>query len=106
MPAKDHYLLRRHRRLRSWAIALSVLAVVAWLFELSIHRHASEDARGPAQTVHFCGVCAAFQAGSSATVRPVFVPRALPVFSGTDRPNVFTGALSRPPYHSRGPPRL
>ena len=74
---RQHFLLRR-RRLRNWAAAFAVVALVAWVVEFATHLHVMDEAQVAPQGSHFCEMCAAFQAGASAVVVAPSIPKLRP----------------------------
>lgn len=104
MPGDRQHFLLRNRRLRNWAAVFAVVALVAWVIEFATHLHVHHEAQVSAQGLHFCEMCAAFQAGASApTASPIIPKLPQPLFRAT--------ASARSPqlqltysYRSRAPP--
>lgn len=78
MPGDRQPLLLRNRRLRNWVAMFAVLALLAWVVEFSSHLHVTHEAQASAQGAHFCEMCAAFQAGASATPVAQCIPKLRP----------------------------
>lgn len=97
--------LPSHRRLRSWAAVVAMIALSAWLFEFSTHVHLNDESKGAAQTSHYCGVCAAFQAGAGAPVVSFSLPIVRSAFAGIHVAVPVARSAPQLPYRSRAPPR-
>jgi hypothetical protein len=105
MPGDRQHLLRRYGRLRNWAAAIAVVALVAWVIEYSSHLHVDHEAQLSSQGAHFCEMCAAFQAGASAVATAFVVPKLQPLLVRATAAVSFPRLQLTYSYRSRAPPR-
>lgn len=100
---RQHPLLR-HRRLSNWAALIAMFALLAWGVEFAGHLHVSHETQAVAHGVHFCDICAAFQAGVSGSAVAQSIPKLQPA-----REREITSKPCQQPqlvlsYRSRAPP--
>jgi hypothetical protein len=104
MPGDRQHFLLRNRRLRNWAAAFAVVALVAWVVEFASHLHVSHEAQLSAQGSHFCEMCASFQAGASTVAVAQSIPKLRPEQLRVVASAPFPRLQLTYSYRSRAPP--
>lgn len=100
---RKHPVLR-DRRPRNWAAMIAVVALAAWLIEFATHLHIGDDVQASSQVSHYCGICAAFQAGASVPDVPPVVPKLRPTFAAVPIFLPAPRSHEAHSYRSRAPP--
>jgi len=110
LPIRNAYAARRSGAVqqwtfRQWVAAITVIALLAWLFEFATHLHVpAHEKSAEAATSHLCGFCASFQGGAGPTANTLHITPASAATVTTVVSDSIHLAPVRLAYRSRAPP--